>query len=327
MTSRLGPQAVVRSKFVNSHIPERAVRLRAGGGAHRGRSQRRARSAAPRPLRLLPRPSRSRCARRSSGCAAAQHGLAARHLSLRQSLRARADRRRMVDRARETAAHRAVDRGRADAGRRRAILRGRPRHPRLLHRRGRWRPALLAVPRGPVRGRGRAALVSARVLLMSGVVELPRRADARSRAARLCRAGLDLQFLVPARRLASGGAGAHRCGAQASRASASATATALPAWCAPMWRCATWNPQPEDFPLSGRHAALLCRRHARHRRLSHRPRGLWPALQAAEHRQSQERGREGRIRSSASAISRPALSDVKVVDLTRKISPRASSSS
>lgn len=56
MTSRLGPLAVVRSKFVNTHIPERAVRLepvvaRTADDPHAAPDPK-----LPRPLRLLPAP-------------------------------------------------------------------------------------------------------------------------------------------------------------------------------------------------------------------------------------------------------------------------------
>jgi protein ImuB len=56
MASRLGPLAVVRSKFVNSHIPERAVVLEPVIARTRDDPQAAPDPAQPRPLRLLPRP-------------------------------------------------------------------------------------------------------------------------------------------------------------------------------------------------------------------------------------------------------------------------------
>jgi protein ImuB len=55
MTSRLGPLAVVRNSFVNTHIPERAVKLEPVIAAPQNRPALLP-VAAPRPLRLLPQP-------------------------------------------------------------------------------------------------------------------------------------------------------------------------------------------------------------------------------------------------------------------------------
>ena len=142
---------------------------------------------------------------------------------------------------------------------------------------------------------------------MSGlVVEFPiaARAPVSHRHAALCRADGDRQFLVPPRRLAPRGAGhprrrprpqrhwplrpQHLCrrGARLHVAS-----------------CATSRTNsPPELPLCRRHPPLLRRRHARHHRLSHRPRCLRPALQAADHRQPARR--EGRLRSLLSRISK-----------------------
>ena len=56
MTSRLGPFAVVRSKFVNTHIPERAVKLEPVVARTPDDPEALKPVAAPRPLRLLPAP-------------------------------------------------------------------------------------------------------------------------------------------------------------------------------------------------------------------------------------------------------------------------------
>jgi len=56
MTSRLGPLAVVRSKPVNSHIPERAVKLEPMVARTPDDPQALLPLAAPRPLKLLPQP-------------------------------------------------------------------------------------------------------------------------------------------------------------------------------------------------------------------------------------------------------------------------------
>jgi hypothetical protein len=56
MTSRLGPLAVVRSKFVNTHIPERAVTLEPLVARTADDPVADAGSTPPRPLRLLPAP-------------------------------------------------------------------------------------------------------------------------------------------------------------------------------------------------------------------------------------------------------------------------------
>ena len=66
-------------------------------------------------------------------------------------------------------------------------------------------------------------------------------------------------------------------------------------------RCATSRTTSRRVPLCRRHALCFCRRHARHHRLSDRPRCLWPALQAADHRQSARRERA----SAISTIERP----------------------
>lgn len=56
MTSRLGPLAVVRSKFVNTHIPERAVKLEPVVARTPDDPAAAPDPALPRPLRLLPAP-------------------------------------------------------------------------------------------------------------------------------------------------------------------------------------------------------------------------------------------------------------------------------
>lgn len=56
MTSRLGPLAVVRSKFVNTHIPERAVKLEPVVARTPDDPEAAPDAALPRPLRLLPAP-------------------------------------------------------------------------------------------------------------------------------------------------------------------------------------------------------------------------------------------------------------------------------
>ena len=56
MSSRLGALAVTRSKFVNSHIPERAVKLEPVIARTEDDAAALAEIAAPRPLRLLPAP-------------------------------------------------------------------------------------------------------------------------------------------------------------------------------------------------------------------------------------------------------------------------------
>ncbi len=56
MTSRLGPLAVVRPKFVNTHIPEQAVRLEPVIARTADDPQARPDPNLPRPLRLLPMP-------------------------------------------------------------------------------------------------------------------------------------------------------------------------------------------------------------------------------------------------------------------------------
>ena len=56
MASRLGPLAVVRSKFVDTHIPERAVKLEPVLAKTPDDSRARPDPALPRPLRLLPAP-------------------------------------------------------------------------------------------------------------------------------------------------------------------------------------------------------------------------------------------------------------------------------
>ncbi len=56
MTSRLGPLAIVRSKFVNSHIPERAVKLEPAIAPTPDDPEAAPDPALPRPLRLLPSP-------------------------------------------------------------------------------------------------------------------------------------------------------------------------------------------------------------------------------------------------------------------------------
>lgn len=56
MTSRLGPLAVVRSKFVNTHIPERAVKLEPVVGRTPDDPEAAPDPKLPRPLRLLPAP-------------------------------------------------------------------------------------------------------------------------------------------------------------------------------------------------------------------------------------------------------------------------------
>ena len=56
MTSRLGPLAVVRSRFVNTHIPERAVRLEPVVARTPDDPEAAPEAGLPRPLRLLPAP-------------------------------------------------------------------------------------------------------------------------------------------------------------------------------------------------------------------------------------------------------------------------------
>jgi protein ImuB len=56
MTSRLGPLAVVRSKFVNTHIPERAVKLEPVVARTPDDPEAKPDPTLPRPLRLLPAP-------------------------------------------------------------------------------------------------------------------------------------------------------------------------------------------------------------------------------------------------------------------------------
>ena len=56
MTSRLGPLAIVRSKFVNSHIPERALKLEPAIARTPDDPQAVPDASLPRPLRLLPNP-------------------------------------------------------------------------------------------------------------------------------------------------------------------------------------------------------------------------------------------------------------------------------
>jgi protein ImuB len=56
MTSRLGPLAVVRSKFVNTHIPERAVKLEPVVASTPDDPEAKPDPTLPRPLRLLPAP-------------------------------------------------------------------------------------------------------------------------------------------------------------------------------------------------------------------------------------------------------------------------------
>ena len=96
MTSRLGPLAVLRTGFVDSHIPERAVRLepviaRPASEAPAGAPEPGAAAAAA----VAAARADQRDAGRNSRRAAAGHGLAARRLSLRQGVRARAHRGRM----------------------------------------------------------------------------------------------------------------------------------------------------------------------------------------------------------------------------------------
>ena len=96
MTSRLGPLAVVRSKPVNTHIPELAVKLEpvdcTPTPSVDGARERRRHGLCG----CLPQPEPIMVDRRGARCTARQHDLAARYLSVRQSPRARADRRRMA---------------------------------------------------------------------------------------------------------------------------------------------------------------------------------------------------------------------------------------
>ena len=117
---------------------------------------------------------------------------------------------------------------------------------------------------------------------------------------RLCRARRHHQFLLPARRLASGRAGACRPSSSALPASASPTAIRWPAWCARMCMAK----EHAACSIAGRRAAGLRRRHARHSGLSAGPRRLGTADALAHRRQAARR--EGRLHpaSARSAASR-----------------------
>ena len=89
------------------------------------------------------------------------------------------------------------------------------------------------------------------------------------------------------------------------RRSALPTATRLPAWCAPGSRL---EGRPE-LRLSSRLPPGLCRRHARHPRLSAGPQGLGASLPHADPGQSARRERKGRPASLArrsARMGRPA---------------------
>src|SRR6185437_1609008 len=149
--------------------PRAGGKARAGAGQNPGRFPRppRSRFTAAAAAAAGPRADRG-YRRRSARRPAARHDLAARALRLPQSFRAGTDRRRMV--AVFRAAGPEPRRGRT-ATRRQNLCR-RPLRPRLFHRRRRWRPPLLAVPARALPARSGSRLVPARILRMTGIVDL-----------------------------------------------------------------------------------------------------------------------------------------------------------
>ena len=121
---------------------------------------------------------------------------------------------------------------------------GQRAHARLFPRREPRGRARLALPRRLVRSGGDAAAAGSctacsheQCRRVSGTrAEGAQRTTPDAPRAGLCRAGRHHQFLLPARRVASGRTGASRPWRSALPASASRTATAWPAWCAPIRR-------------------------------------------------------------------------------------------
>ena len=217
--------------------------------------------AGPRPLRLLPQPEPITVIAEVPDAPPSRDDLASRLLPLRQGLRPRAPRCGVAEHvacawplpsrrwkpplARVQLS--SIDRGSPDPG--------------LLHRRGRERPPLLAVPARTLRHRARATLVSARVLRMTQSPPVHSNDNStpdRPAPPGLCRAGLHLQFLVSARWLASRGTGDHLLRARAQGIwphRPQQLCRRRPRLCRP----ARHGPAAsKGLPLPRRHAPLLC---------------------------------------------------------------------